>query len=458
MTGGPLLENAQPVLQGRLRDAAVEAALHVAARLRVPGEAERAAALAAAQSDFPAFVHWSPPGVAQGNAGLAILWSYLDECFPGQGWDAEGRTHLEIAARSAEQSGWQGVGLFSGLSGLAFAAWRLSRGGARYSRLLASLDATIPADIVSLASQVRGSTGLSVSDFDAISGLSGVGAYLLCRCREPAVEVALANTVAALTSLATRETPLPAWYTPAHQLYDDTTRQNYPHGNLNCGLAHGVPGILAFLSLVHLAGLPFDGLDAAIDATAGWLAHNRLDDPWGVNWPAAIPLQEVLDSEGNPRLEPAERSSSPGGPSRTAWCYGSPGIARALWLAGQALDRTDYRDLAVDAMDAVFRRPVPVRAIDSPTLCHGVSGLLIIALRFAAETGSPRFIAEAQKLVEQILESFRPDSVLGFRNIEYRNNQTDQPGLLDGAAGVSLALLAASSGVEPAWDRLFLLS
>jgi hypothetical protein len=34
----------------------------------------------------------------------------------------------------------------------------------------------------------------------------------------------------------------------------------------------------------------------------------------------------------------------------------------------------------------------------------------------------------------------------------------DQPGLLDGAPGVILALLAASTDVEPIWDRLFLLS
>jgi hypothetical protein len=42
--------------------------------------------------------------------------------------------------------------------------------------------------------------------------------------------------------------------------------------------------------------------------------------------------------------------------------------------------------------------------------------------------------------------------------MEYRNNETDQPGLLDGAAGVALVLLAQATGVEPSWDRLFLLS
>jgi hypothetical protein len=34
----------------------------------------------------------------------------------------------------------------------------------------------------------------------------------------------------------------------------------------------------------------------------------------------------------------------------------------------------------------------------------------------------------------------------------------DRPGLLDGAPGAALVLLAAATDVEPAWDRVFLLS
>ena len=109
-------------------------------------------------------------------------------------------------------------------------------------------------------------------------------------------------------------------------------------------------------------------------------------------------------------------------------------------------------------MEAVFRRPVKVRRIDSPTFCHGVAGLLAIALRFANETGLPVFIDESRKLVEQILASYRPDSLLGFRSLEVDDREVDQPGLLDGIPSVALVLLAAATDVEPTWDRLFLLS
>jgi hypothetical protein len=108
--------------------------LHVAERLKDPADAMRAAAAANAQSQFPAFTHWSPPSIGQGNAGLCLLWSYLDQCFPEQRWDITGKAHLEIAGRSAELSSGLGTGLFSGLSGLAFAGWQLSRGRYCYQR------------------------------------------------------------------------------------------------------------------------------------------------------------------------------------------------------------------------------------------------------------------------------------------------------------------------------------
>ncbi len=449
--------SAEPVLSGQAAGRALEAALHVAGRLRDPRDAEKAAALAAAQSRFPAFNHWWPVSLAQGNAGLCLLWACLDRCRPGEGWDAVGRAHLEIAARSAEAGASFGTGMFSGLGGLAFAGVQLSREGVRYRRLLAALDAVIAAETMQQASRTRNASGLPVGDFDVISGLSGLGAYLLCRREDPAIGVALANAVDALISLVVGDHALPPWHTPVQLLYDDTAREAYPHGNLNCGLAHGVPGILAFLSLVRLSGLSFDGLDDALRATADWLTANRFDDEWGVNWPTAVPL-EADETPAGTRLRPGDPRVSPGGPGRSAWCYGSPGVARALWLAGRALGRSDYCDLSVSAMDAVFRRPISARMIDSPTFCHGVSGLLAIALRFARDTGLPQFVEASQALVAQVLDAFQPDSLLGFRNLEIRDHQTDQPGLLDGAAGVAVVLLAAATDVEPTWDRAFLLA
>jgi len=87
-----------------------------------------------------------------------------------------------------------------------------------------------------------------------------------------------------------------------------------------------------------------------------------------------------------------------------------------------------------------------------------MAGLLQITVRFAHDTGLTLFHDAAGALTTQLLALYEPDSLLGYRNLEVAGRWVDQPGLLDGAPGVALALLAASTHAEPTWDRLFLLA
>jgi hypothetical protein len=447
------------VLAGDLAAEAVQVARDVSTRLSNPQVLSIAVNAALAQTAFPQTVHWAPYSVAQGYSGLALLWSYLDSCFPFESWDLKGKDDLQRATRGAECVAGLAIGIFSGLSAVAFAAWQLSRDGTRYKSLLAQLDSTIVPQAMTLAYGVqRNGGGVNMGEFDAISGLSGVGAYLLCRRDQPRVRDALLAIAEALTHLlAEPRDGLPRWYTPPEQLYDDRMRETYPFGNLNCGLAHGVPSIVAFLSLCLKEGIGGPELPQALERISDWLCQSRSDDGWGLNWPNAVSIERVETASG-PRLQVANAALAPHGGSRSAWCYGSPGVARALWLAGDALGRSDYQELGLEAMYAVFRRPVEARAIPSPTFCHGIAGLLQIALRFANDSGSPEIAEQCRELARQLLERYSPDSLLGFRNLEFNDREVDQPGLLDGAPGVALVLLAAASEVEPSWDRLFLLS
>ena len=91
-----------PIVTGELATAAVGAARAVSLRVRNPELVEAAAATAQQQTAFPRSTHWIPYTISQGYAGLAVLWGYMDACFPGEGWDLRGREHLELAVRSAE--------------------------------------------------------------------------------------------------------------------------------------------------------------------------------------------------------------------------------------------------------------------------------------------------------------------------------------------------------------------
>ena len=432
-----------PVLDPDQAAAATAVARAIADRLREPEQVEAAVATAEQQSTVQFAPYWLPYGLAQGWAGLAVMAGYLDACFPDEAWDEAGHAFLARAARGAEAYPYVPPGLWAGLSGSAFAAWYLSRGGTRYRRLLAAFDEAILPQVgpaaAGLAAQ-RG--GVSVWQYDLISGLTGMGAYLLARRDDPASATALRAVVESLVVLASEEDGLPRWSSPPH-LLDEYMLKSYPTGNLNCGLAHGIPGPLGLLALAYRAGVIVEGQAEAIDRIATWLAGHHVEDEWGVNWSTGVPLDTPDQASG---------------PSRSAWCYGGPGVARALWLAGTALDHPGYRDLAIRTMEAVYRRPVAERRIDSPTFCHGVAGLLQITLRFAHDSGLPQFHEAARVLNGQLLDLREPETLLGYRSIEQEGRRVDQPGLLDGVPGVALVLLAAATGVEPHWDRVFLLS
>src|SRR6266702_1637519 len=272
---------------------AVNTAQEVAARLREHNQIEAAVVAAAQQTAFPRSVHWQPYGVAQGYAGLAIMCGYLDTCFPNQDWDVIAHRCIELAARDAEHQFYLPKGIFVGLSGLAFAAWYLSLGGKRYRKLLAAIEEILLPQIIVHANRLaEQKKDVSFGQFDLISGLSGVGAYLLCRREDPKGVATLRAVLSSLTELTKEEAGLPHWHTPAHLLGDEEMQRLYPNGNLNCGLAHGIPGPLALLSLAHISGVIVDGMEDAIHRVATWLLQHRLDDTWGINWPSMLHLED----------------------------------------------------------------------------------------------------------------------------------------------------------------------
>lgn len=437
-----------PALPPELASRAIAVAVDVAERVSDRRLVERSIAIAPAQTAYPLSIYWRPLCLAQGDAGIALACAYLDACFQDVGWDRTAHEYLTVAAADAQRSPSTSAAMFGGLAGLGFAAWSLSRRATRYRRLLAEVDAALFRLVAVQAEQLAGRTaGMSVSDFDVITGLAGAGRYLMCRSQDSEATRALDLVLGALVALTSDGGGRPSWWTPPGLMGSQEMAEQYPHGNLNCGLAHGIPGPVALMSLALVHGADVPGLAGAVDRQATWLTTHRVDDQWGVNWPVAV----GLTPEGIEASDGFE-------PSRAAWCYGAPGVARALWLAGVALDRSEWRDLAVGAMEAVYRRPVPDRRIDSPTFCHGVAGLLQVTLRFAHDTRLPVFSEAACALVEQMLGMYEPDSVLGYRSFEPGGGRVDQAGLLDGAPGASLSLLAAATDNEPFWDRAFLLA
>jgi len=408
-----------PALPSALVDRALSVAMDVAERVRGAERHDR--------PDAP---------LAGGGAGIALLYGQLDRHQPGQGWDVTAHEFLRWGVQQTEQARTLGPGLLVGFGGLAYAARLLSKGGTRYGSLLSTLDAQVSRWV--LAGKPPGH-GVRVASFDVVAGMAGTAPYLLDSGAEPELRHLLAN----LVDVCGERDGLPNWHTPHALIVNPLTAKHYPGGNLNCGLSHGSPGILTAMSLAATAGVEVPGQREAMRGLVDWLLDNRMDDGHGPDWPTAVALPLGSD-------KPIQ--------ARTTWCYGTPGVARTLWLAGVALGDHGLREFAAESMLAACERLPGDRQVTGACLCHGFAGVLQTVLRFGHDTGDSRFDLAAEAITERLLACHQPDSRFGFRSLEPDNSPGDDPGLLEGAAGVALALLAATLPVTPSWDRAFALS
>lgn len=433
----------------------------IAVRAADPAVLARAVA-ALGPADQPGPRGWRPASLAQGRAGLAVLCAELDAAQPGAGWDAAGHRHL-IAA-SAVVNRHDGS-LFAGLAGLGFAATLLAAGRPRYGRLLRQVDDALEPLLDAALGRLALAGGCRVGDFDLVSGLTGMGVYLLTRRElEPpaaggppagARPAMLARLLGGLARLMAQPGDPRPWHTPA-TMTAGSLRSAYPSGLHNCGLAHGAPGPLALLALARLAGVAVPEGLTAIEMTASWLAAHQCGTAAEPDWPDGVPLGGTPSGQSD-----AQRC----GPGRAAWCYGALGVARSLWLAGAAAGEPQWQDLAVRAVTAVAARPPDAWGHHTPGFCHGTAGLAQLLHRFAADLADPGITAAADLASAELASRFEAGLLLGVRSVDPDGEPVDQPGLLEGASGIALALLGVPAAAQvpgagrmPGWDRMFLLA
>ncbi|MER7845644.1 lanthionine synthetase LanC family protein [Kitasatospora sp. NPDC096077] len=392
-----------------------EALLAVTARLTRP-EADPAAA--------------PSPGLGAGLSGTALTLAVLAGPDPEPRRAAHARLAAAVRAPGAMRTG----GLHSGAAAVAFAARTMARAPGEYRGLLDALTPRVgeaaAGRTAALRADLAAGAGLRAHTFDAVSGAAGLGRLLLAL--EPG-GAALADLLAALVELAAPGGgALPRWWTAGGPGLPGAA-PDHPRGHVNLGLAHGFPGPLALLALARLQGVRVPGQDGAIEALAHWLATHRL--PRG-GWPMTLRVEDV--EAGRP---PADA------PTRAAWCYGTPGAARALFLAGTALGRQDWRATAVTALADALAEPAGWH-LAGPGLCHGTGGLLRIVQRTAEDSGSAALAAHLPALAEATARDLAAALA------------ADEPAtLLEGTAGAALALHAHlhPDATAPDWDAFLLL-
>ncbi|MFC5814131.1 lanthionine synthetase C family protein [Nonomuraea harbinensis] len=370
--------------------------------------------------------------LSRGAAGVALL--YIERALSGtEAWENV-HAHLRQAA-SGRIDVAEHVGLYYGAPAIAFVLHSASADGERRYRSTAlKLDELVlriaRRRLASATARMDRGEPATFQEYDLFSGLIGIAALLLRRMPENDVLTCILRYLIRLTCARNEDgLELPGWWVP----HDPDPILPTPGGHANLGMAHGAAGLLAVLSLATRQGCVAPGQREAIASLLSrfeqW-KQTSADGPW---WPQWLTREDLRSGQ-----------LTQSGPGRPSWCYGTPGITRALQLGAIALGDQAQRRAAEEDMAACLTAG-QLRRLSDAGLCHGLAGVYQTAYRASQDALDGEIAARLPELAPLLIKQAGA----------CRGNGD---GLLTGEAGVRLAMETVYAPPCSGWDSCLLIT
>jgi hypothetical protein len=375
--------------------------------------------------------------VANGQAGLALLYTWLAQAGHMPQADVLARQYLDRAIDAVSTQAMD-ASLYGGFPGVAWAAQLVDH---LVDPNAEDRNEAIDDALLRLLSRVN----LWPAPHDLVVAVTGLGVYALQRLPRPSAIECLHRVLERLHEHAQRDEHGIYWWTPPAGILHPESRNEYPSGRADLGVAHGAAGAVALLGAICGAEVEPETARPLLIGAVSWLLAHSLTTEAGPTFPIWVA----------PGFQPA--------PARCAWCYGDPGIAAALLLAARGAGAADWGQAAVALGCRAAERPPEKTGVRDACFCHGTAGLAHIYNRMYQATGEPKLGRAAVYWLERTLDFYRMARENGGSWVQASRDRAEEGswtgiGLLEGAAGVALVLLAATTPVEPLWDRMFLIS
>ena len=205
---------------------------------------------------------------------------------------------------------------------------------------------------------------------------------------------------------------------------------------VNCGMAHGIPGIAAALG--NLAEMDVPGAGALLRHVMQWMDVCWLPDG------ATNQLPDYVTKEGA------------GKPARTGWCYGDLGAIVGLLNASRRAGLPE-QELWTRAYTCA-NRPLRLADYHDAGLCHGMMGVSHLFYRlFLASRDKVFADAAATSMARAFDYEDAEDGMGGFGAAaigdDGREFRVGNARLLAGSVGVVLSMQAMIRGDVPLWDQ-----
>jgi hypothetical protein len=376
----------------------------------------------------------------------SLLFAYLALASHDSKWTARAEERLNAAIDLAPRLKYS-PGLYGGLCGLGWTIQHISR-ILDVTTACESDDGTVDEDLYrEIDAGVLRALGQCEpwrGHYDLIWGLVGFGVYFLERMPSDAAFRGIRLVADHLNRICERTPDGVTWYS-GPELLPAWQRRLCPFGYYNLGVAHGVPGIVYFLSEAVAANVDADRCSELLEAAVRWLLANQRPD------------------ESLPRFS-AWFAPGQSWDSRLSWCYGDLGILTVLLQAANRMQRKDWLGFSHQLLNNCLTWPLESTGVKDVPLCHGAAGIAHIFNRIYHTVGDVRCREAAILWFERALAMRQPGTGVGgytARTLPDRDGPPvwePSPAFLDGAIGIALALISAVTPTEPHWDRLMALS
>jgi hypothetical protein len=214
----------------------------------------------------------------------------------------------------------------------------------------------------------------------------------------------------------------------------------------NFGLSHGIPSIIAFLANAYKNGIEKRISLELMNGAVNYLLSYESDKSDEISI-----FPSYVDFNGIPNVN-----------SRLAWCYGDLGTSMSLWLAADATNNQDLKQKVINIfLNSSERTDLIKNGVKDAGICHGSAGIAHIFNRMYNYTGIEKFKSTSIYWFDQTLKLRQfEDGLAGFKakHSDEAGGWTNQISILEGIAGIGLAMISAVSNIEPKWDECLLLS
>ena len=284
---------------------------------------------------------------------------------------------------------------------------------------------------------------LKQRNYDLLYGAIGKGIYFLEVPGSAYSKVSLEKIVLGIRSMSVFDNDGLTWL--SHRRQKDNSIKECSE----LGLAHGVASIIAFLSRVNRSGvLPSETL-TLLRQSVNWLMEQK-----DISSRFTFPITKPQDSR----------------PPWLAWCTGDLGMALAIYHAGITLDD---QSLVIDSIEIVDKA-CNINVLDSGIhldmtrnlhdagLCHGSLGLAYIFHKFYTVTDELKFKKKCEYWCKCALDFWSVKThgvqrISRFNGSNQKNKWIRDYGVLEGLAGIGLALLSLNGAQNLEWEKLFFL-